>query len=151
MRKAPAIRCALALALLGAGPAWAERISNPVAVFSGLDKVTGNITSIEIPVDKSGRFGTLEIRPRVCYSRPVTEEPKTTSFVEINDIDITGQPMRVFTGWMFAESPALNALEHPVFDVWLTACKDPAAPAPKVEEVPPGSLPSLDAMPKDND
>ena len=63
--------------------------------------------------------------PRVCYSRPPEEQPKTTSFVEVDEIQLDGQEKRIFTGWMFAESPGLNAVEHPVFDVWLTDCQKP--------------------------
>ncbi len=53
------------------------------------------------------------------------EQPKTTSFVEVDEIQLDGQEKRIFTGWMFAESPGLNAVEHPVFDVWLTDCQKP--------------------------
>ncbi|MFO1089397.1 MAG: DUF2155 domain-containing protein [Hyphomicrobiales bacterium] len=132
-------------------PALADPIKNPIAVFAGLDKVTGGITSFEVPVDQTHQFGTLTVRPRVCYSRPVTEEPKTTSFVEIDETNKAGKSGRVFSGWMFAESPGLNALEHPVYDVWLTGCKDPNAPKP-VQEAPPAQDGSdKKAIPQDND
>ena len=145
-----AVGVAMALAL--ASPAAAGRIENPVAVFSGLDKVGGKITTLEVKVGEATRFGSLVLRVRVCYSRPVTEEPNTTSFVEIDDVKVDGSVKRAFTGWMFAESPALNALEHPVYDVWLTGCKDPSAPAPKVEKVPEGAAPvDTETVPKDND
>jgi hypothetical protein len=65
------------------------------------------------------------VTPRVCYSRPPTEQPKTTSFVEVDEVQLDGNEKRVFTGWMFAQSPGLNAVEHPVFDVWLTDCQKP--------------------------
>lgn len=153
------MRCAQRLAGLAAiltvataGPAVAERIENPIAVFSGLDKVGGKITTLEVKVGEAIQFGSLVMRVRVCNSRPVTEEPNTTSFVEIDDVKVDGSVKRAFTGWMFAESPALNALEHPVYDVWLTGCKDPAAPAPKVEKVPAGAAPvDSETVPKDND
>ena len=67
----------------------------------------------------------VSFTPRVCYSRPPTEQPKTTSFVEVDEIQLDGQQRRIFTGWMLAESPGLNAVEHPVFDVWLTDCQKP--------------------------
>ena len=66
-------------------PAAAEPVQNPVAVFSGLDKVGGKITTLEVEVGETIKFGSLVVRPRICNSRPVTEEPNTTSFVEIDD------------------------------------------------------------------
>lgn len=114
----------IVLALLaGNQGAYAERIENRVAVFSGLDKITGRITSFDVYIDETVKFGQLEITPKVCYSRPVSEQPQTTSFVEVDEITLDRRIRRIFTGWMFAESPGLNALEHAVNDVWLTNCK----------------------------
>ena len=132
-------------------PAAAERIANPIAIFSGLDKITGAITSFQVKVDETQQFGTLSVRPRVCYSRPPEEEPKTTSFVEVDEVEPDKAVHRIFTGWMLAESPGLNAVEHPVYDVWLTGCLDPSAPTPPVEQpVDPGALEAPD-LPKDNE
>jgi hypothetical protein len=114
--------------------AFADRISNPVAMFAGLDKITGNITAFEVPIGDTKQFGALIVRPRVCYSRPPEEEPKTTSFVEVDEVQLDQQSKRIFTGWMLAESPGLSAVENPVYDVWLTACVDPNAPKPSVNE-----------------
>lgn len=113
------------LAILSLQPASAQgvRIENKVAVFSALDKVTARISTIEIPLNETIQFGSLKVTPRVCYSRPATERPKTTSFVEVREVQLDGKEEKLFSGWMFAESPALNAVEHPVFDVWLTGCK----------------------------
>lgn len=106
-----------------ANPVQAERISNKVAVFSGIDKITGRIISFDVYVDETVQFGALQVTPRVCYSRPVTEKPKTTSFIEVDEITLDRNIRRIFTGWMFADSPGLNAVEHPVYDIWLTGCK----------------------------
>ena len=114
--------CALALPSTG----HAERIENQVAVFSALDKVTATIKKLEVPLGKTIEFGSIKVTPRACYSRPPTEKPKTTTFVEVDEIQLDGQVKRIFTGWMFAESPGLHAVEHPVFDVWLTECQKPA-------------------------
>ena len=111
---------------LGLSSTLAEPIANQTAIFSGLDKITAEIEPIEIDVDGSVRFGSLEIRPRACYTRPPTEPPQTTSFVEIDEHELSGNVRRLFTGWMFASSPGLNALEHPVYDVWLKTCKSAA-------------------------
>jgi hypothetical protein len=123
------IALALAPALLtnSAAPAYAERMENEVAVFAALDKVTARISRLEVPLNKTVRFGSLKVTPRVCFSRPPTELPKTTTFVEVDEVQLDGDEERIFTGWMFAESPGLNAVEHPVFDVWLTGCAKPLA------------------------
>ena len=67
--------------------------------------------------------------PRVCFTRAPTEPPKTTTFVEVEETQLDGKEKRIFSGWMFADSPGLNAVEHPVFDVWLTDCAQPRASA----------------------
>lgn len=110
----------------------AERISNKVAVLSGLDKITGRIISFDVYLGETVQFGALQVTPRVCYSRPASEEPKTTSFLEVDEITLDRKIRRIFTGWMFADSPGLNAIEHPVYDIWLKDCKmtsDVAPPA----------------------
>jgi hypothetical protein len=118
------------LALLSAPiDGLAQRIDNGVAVFATLDKVTARISKLEVPLNQSVAFGSLKVTPRVCYSRPPTEPPKTTSFVEVEETQQDGQVKKLFSGWMFAESPGLNAVEHPVFDVWLTHCEQPAKTA----------------------
>lgn len=104
-------------------PASAERIANKVAVFSGLDKITGRITTFDVYVNETVRFGTLQVTPRACYTRSQNEAPKTDSFVEVDEITLDRQIRRIFSGWMFADSPGLNAVEHPVYDVWLKDCK----------------------------
>jgi hypothetical protein len=123
--QAASVGAILAIGLLGASSARADRIDNGVAVFSALDKVTARTSKFEVPLNSTVQFGALKVTPRVCYSRPPEEQPKTTSFVEVDEIQLDGQEKRIFTGWMFAESPGLNAVEHPVFDVWLTDCEKP--------------------------
>lgn len=113
-------------ACLGAGAASADRIENGVAVFAALDKVTARISKLEVPLGQTVQFGALKVTARACYSRPPTDTPKTTSFVQVEEILLDGKEKKLFSGWMFAESPGLNALEHPVFDVWLTECQKPA-------------------------
>lgn len=103
--------------------AEAARITNPVAVFSGIDKITGRITTFDVYIGETVQFGALQVTPRVCYSRDDTEAPKTDTFVEVDEITLDRKIRRIFTGWMFADSPGLNAVEHPVYDVWLNSCK----------------------------
>lgn len=122
----------IGLVLLGtpAVSAESQRIENRKAAFAALDKVTARISKLEATLGETMRFGALKITPRACYSRPPTEPPKTSTFVEIDEVLLDGREKRIFTGWMFAESPGLNALEHPVFDVWLTDCTEPTRSAP---------------------
>jgi hypothetical protein len=111
-----------------------HKIANPTAVFSGLDKITGRIISFDVAISETVRFGALEVTPRACYSRPPTEAPATDGFIEVDELTLQGELKRIFSGWMFAASPGLNAVEHPIYDVWLTDCK--GAPQPTVAEAP---------------
>jgi hypothetical protein len=114
------------LVSVATSPADADRVENQVAVFSALDKVTAHISKIQIGLNQTATFGALKITPRACFSRPPTEEPKTTTFVEIDETQLDGSEKRIFTGWMFAESPGIYGLEHPTYDVWLTECEKPS-------------------------
>jgi len=125
MRRLNVIASAAALALLCLPAARAEKIPNQVAVFAALDKMTARIQPLEVPLGKTAKFGGLKITPRVCYTRPSTEQPVTSSFVEVDEVQIDKTEKRIFTGWMFAQNPGIHAVEHPVFDVWLTNCKTP--------------------------
>jgi hypothetical protein len=111
-----------------------QRITNPTAVFSGLDKITGRIIRFDVAVNETVQFGALQVTPRVCYSRPPTETPNTDAFVEVDEVTLEGKIRRIFTGWMFAASPGLHAVEHPIYDVWLTDCK--GGEQPSVAEAP---------------
>jgi hypothetical protein len=110
-------------ALLAMPHAHAQKIENDVAVFASLDKVTARIKPLEIQMGETAQFGALKVTPRICHTRPATEAPLTSAFVEVDEIKLSGESQRIFTGWMFAQSPGLHAVEHPVFDVWLTSCK----------------------------
>lgn len=128
-----AVVCSVLGALTFVAPASAERINNPVAVFSGIDKITGRITSFDVYIDETVQFGALQVTPKVCYSRSDTEAQRIDSFVEVDEITLDRKIRRIFSGWMFADSPGLNAVEHPIYDIWLTGCKqksDIPAPAP---------------------
>ncbi len=106
-----------------ASSAIAEKIENRVAVFSGIDKITGRIITFDVYIDETVQFGALQVTPKVCYSRPPSDAQKTTSFIEVDEITLERKIKRLFTGWMFADSPGLNAVEHPIYDVWLVDCK----------------------------
>lgn len=115
-------------------------IENKRAVFAGLDKITGRTFTFDAAIGETVKFGALQVTPRACYTRPPTEATNTDAFVEVDEETLQGEIKRIFTGWMFASSPGLNAIEHPIYDVWLTDCAspiqtslaEPAAPAAPV-------------------
>jgi hypothetical protein len=117
--------------LLGGMPALAEgpSVPNNKAEMQGLDKVTARVVRIEVTLDQPVRFGTLSITLKACFTTPPTEAPEAAAFVEIDDLDQDRQE-RIFSGWIYASSPSLHALEHPVYDVWLTGCADPLPEPP---------------------
>lgn len=117
------IRAALVAFALLATAGMAAAQERPIAVLRALDKVTARVSTIEAPVGREIRFGTLRILVRTCNKRPPEETPETTMFLEILDLRPRGVPQRVFTGWMFASSPAVSAMEHPTYDVWPIDCK----------------------------
>jgi hypothetical protein len=148
-----------------AGGALADPIRHPTAVFAGLDKTTGRIINFDVAIDETVQFGTLQVTPRVCNTRPQTETPQTTSFVEVDELvlksergaepkseaakaDAKQEAKRIFSGWMFAASPGLHGVEHPVYDVWLVDCKggkETAAPPAEAATAPAPAAPAAEA------
>ncbi|MCQ4191685.1 DUF2155 domain-containing protein [Methylocystis suflitae] len=140
--------------------ASAEPIRHPTAIFAGLDKTTGRIINFDVAIDETVQFGTLQVTPRVCNTRPQTETPQTTSFVEVDELivkperrgdpkpetvktDAKQEAKRIFSGWMFAASPGLHGVEHPVYDVWLVDCKGgKETVAPPAEAAAPAAPPA---------
>lgn len=117
-----------ALSLIGA-PAYAADLEGSGAVLQGLDKVTARISPIHTPINETVRFGTLEITVRRCLKRPPEEPPESAALMDIREVRPGEEPVVHFSGWMFASSPALNALEHPVYDVWVKDCLNASSPA----------------------
>jgi hypothetical protein len=105
-----------------AGPP-AKRIIHPNALFSGLDKITGRIINFSVEIGETVQFGALQLTTRACYTRPPAESANTDAFVEVDEVTLQGEVKRIFTGWMFASSPGLHAVEHPIYDLWLTDCR----------------------------
>src|SRR6202011_5812731 len=119
----------------------AQKIVNKKASFSGLDKITGRIINFDEDIGETVQFGALRVKTDACYTRPATEAANTDAFVEVDEITLQGEVKRIFSGWMYAASPGLHGVEHPIYDIWLTDCKapdatvvsvqtDPAKPAP---------------------
>jgi hypothetical protein len=137
--KASAILIAVAAVL---SPVPALAIVGDTVVLQGLDKVTARTSTFEVKIGQTVRFGTLEIRPRYCYRAPPEDPPESKVFLDIYEARPGEKRADLFHGWMFASSPALNPLEHPVYDVWVIACK-------KTQEVepPPPTEPATPAVP----
>ncbi len=135
---APGLMLLCLMALLAApGGARAQgamgQLQGNTAVLQGLDKTTARVSKFDAPVDKPVRFGTLVITVRACYKHPPEESPETTAFLEIDETRPNGaanDTKRVFSGWMFASSPAISALEDPIYDVNVLDCKIAATSAP---------------------
>jgi hypothetical protein len=122
----------LVIALLAAGAAGAEEMTpEPIAIMQGLDKITARVSRFDAPVGQAVRFGALSILVRDCEKSAPEERTENAAFVQIDETRPKEQKSRLFSGWMFSSSPALSALEHPVYDVNLLECKPPpAAPPP---------------------
>ena len=103
----------------------AQKILNKKASFSGLDKITGRIINFDEDIGETVQFGALRVKTDACYTRPATEAANTDAFVEVDEITLQGEVKRIFSGWMYAASPGLHGVEHPIYDIWLTDCKVP--------------------------
>ena len=103
----------------------AQKIVNKKASFSGLDKITGRIINFDEDIGETVQFGALRVKTNACYTRPATEAANTDAFVEVDEITLQGEVKRIFSGWMYAASPGLHGVEHPIYDIWLTDCKGP--------------------------
>jgi hypothetical protein len=103
----------------------AVKIANKKAVFAGLDKITGRVINFDADIGETVQFGALRVKTDACYTRPATEAANTDAFVEVDEITLQNEVKRIFSGWMFASSPGLHAVEHPIYDVWLTDCRSP--------------------------
>ncbi len=154
MRKARFPLLAALVCLLDV-PAHAQRIENAMALFAALDKVSAAVKQLSLQLNQTGEFRTLKITPRACYTRAPTEPPRTATFVEVDEVLLDGKQKRIFTGWMFAESPGLNPLEHPVFDLWLTGCtqpqRAPVAKGPQAGSPDAGPAPGVIPQPPPDD
>lgn len=113
------------------------KITNKQATFSGLDKITGRIISFDADIGETVQFGALRVTPRACYTRPPTEATNTDAFIEVDEITLKGEVKHLFGGWMFASSPGLHAIQHPIYDVWLTDCKGPEQTVAATQPEPP--------------
>ena len=125
----------------------AQKIVNKKASFSGLDKITGRIIIFDADIGETVQFGALRVKTDACYTRPATEAANTNAFVEVDEITLQGEVKRIFSGWMFAASPGLHGVEHPIYDIWLTDCKAPEATLATAQPDPPKPPPAQKRAP----
>ena len=118
-----------------------QKIVNKKASFSGLDKITGRIINFDADIGETVQFGALRVKTDACYTRPATEAANTDAFVEVDEITLQGEVKRIFSGWMFAASPGLHGVEHPIYDIWLTDCKSPETAVVSAQPDPPKPAP----------
>ena len=127
------MRRVLLLALMTLPMLAAAARAEPVAVLQGLDKTTARVSTFDAPVGKPVRFGRLVITARACVKHPPEEEPESAAFLQIDELHQDERNaeivQRIFSGWMFASSPALSALENPIYDVSVLDCKSDSTAA----------------------
>lgn len=130
MREA-ALFGALAAAVAGwtvatdAAPVPAQMLDKPAAKLQGLDKITARTSTFTLAVGETRTFGSLRITLRACRENPPVETPESAAFLEVVEVKPGEQEEAAFSGWMFASSPALSAMEHPIYDVWVLSCGSP--------------------------
>jgi hypothetical protein len=121
-------------------------LEHGVAILQGLDKVTARVSPVRASLDQPTQFGTLEVVVRACRETPPTEPPESAAFLEIRELppasDVESAPVDLFSGWMFASSPAVSALEHPVYDIWVVDCAEPMTSTDGVQGVPETTAPA---------
>jgi hypothetical protein len=120
-------------------------------MLRGLEKITGRPTDIVAPIGKPVRFATLTITARYCYSTPASETPETSAFVQIEDQRSDQSTKRIFSGWMYASSPGLHGMEHPLYDVWVINCSNgaPNTPVAAMSSAKPVKVASPDSSDKE--
>ena len=121
----------LLVTLLAFGAANTQAEQFNMAILQGLDKVTARVSTFPAPIGQTVKFGTLEIIARTCDKRPPEETPESAAFLDVWEVRPGEPAASVYRGWMFASSPALAAMEHPVYDVWVLDCKNAGDTTPK--------------------
>ena len=128
MMKRALLMVALALPLafplaLAPGAQAQEWRPQRLAELQALDKVTARVTSLRATLDQPERFGSLTITVRACFSRPPDEVPDASAWMEITDSRAPANGAPVFRGWMIANAPGVNMLQHPVYDIRVMECR----------------------------
>jgi hypothetical protein len=96
-----------------------------VAELRALDKITARVSPLDAPIDQTITFGSLNIVVKACRKTLAEDRPEAAAFVQVWEQKPGEDSHWVYSGWLYASSPALTGLEHPVYDLWLTDCKSP--------------------------
>ncbi len=119
-----------ALAVFVLAPGLAGAVPADTAVLQAMDKITARVSRLEVAVGTTIEFGALSIAVRACDKAPPEETPEASAFLEISEKRQGEAEALRFQGWMFASSPALSAMEHPVYDIWVVDCVNKSSSAP---------------------
>lgn len=111
-------------AVLGAGPALAAMTDYPKIRLRSLDKITARTMTFDARVGTTIKFGSIYIKIQACRKPDIQETPESAAFLQVWEVDTKEQSKWIFSGWMFASSPALSAMDHPIYDVWVIDCLD---------------------------
>lgn len=97
-------------------------IATQKMVLRGVDKITGRVKTMQASINKPLTFGTLTIIPETCLTKPQEEMPENAVFLRVFETLKDNEKKEIFKGWMFSSNPALSAMEHPIYDIWLLNC-----------------------------
>ena len=128
-----AILCTMLLGMM-VSSVQADEIPTKKVVLRGVDKITGRIKTMQAEVGKQIVFGDLTIDVIRCYTKPPEETPENSAYLNIVENLNDGKRQEVFSGWMFSSNPALSAMEHPVYDIWVIGCKNDELPISKTHK-----------------
>lgn len=125
MKKKSSLKWQMLLAVsLFSLPVAAEEIKTSAALMQAMDKVTGRVNKITVPVNSKITFGDFSLVLRSCKKRPAEETPENFAFIDVADKSFGKDEYNIFRGWILSSTPGINAIEHPIYDVWLLECVD---------------------------
>jgi hypothetical protein len=127
--------------LLPARPAFAEMHDYPIVKLRSLDKIAARTMTFQAAVGSTIKFGTIYIKIQSCRKSDPIDQPESAAFLQIWEVAPKADARWIFSGWMFASSPALSAMDHPIYDVWVIDCLDKEKPGDKTEEKPKDKTP----------
>ena len=128
------------LLVLSAFSAWAADIDCSSVMLRSVDKITGRTNTIEAKIGDTLTIGNLKVTPQRCLKKPPEETPENAAFLLVEETVKEDQTNTVFNGWMFSSNPAISAMEHPIWDIWVLECIPGDSNTPKVEKVQPPTM-----------
>ncbi|MBR5154122.1 MAG: DUF2155 domain-containing protein [Alphaproteobacteria bacterium] len=112
------------LSILTISSAYSKEITTNAALMQSMDKLTGRVKKITVPVNSQIKYGDFSLVLRACKKNPPEETPENFAFVDVTDKSLGDEEYNIFRGWMLSSAPGINAIEHPIYDVWLLECID---------------------------